>query len=208
MRAPAKPSRAPLDRDRIVRTATEVADAEGIDAVTVRRLATELGVHFSSLYTHVASKEAILDGITEQLLAEAAIAVEFEDWRDWVRAFAQAMRRVARAHPGAALVFTRRPATGPLATRQTEGALAAFRRAGFSPLDAGDAVNGVSLAVLGLALNECVTGPVTPPDLTHLAPSEFPHIFEVAAVTGESTSTWELIVESLIAGLASRAATT
>jgi AcrR family transcriptional regulator len=184
-----------------------IADVEGLDAVTVRRLAAALGVHFSSLYTHVASKEAILDGMVEQLLDEANIA-DPEDWRAWVRSFAAAMRRLARAHPGAFLVLTRRPALGPLATRQAEGALAAFRRGGFGMADAAAAVAGTSLAVLGLALNECLAGPVGVtagvPDLAHLSAAEFPNMVEAAALTADSGPTWAVMVESLITGLAAR----
>ena len=203
MRTAAAASRVGLDRARILEAAATIADDEGLDAVTVRRLAAALGVHFSSLYTHVAGKDAILDGMVEQLMAEAAIP-ELLDWAGWVRSFAAAMRRLARDHPGAFMVLTRRPAVGPLATRQADSALGAFRRAGFSIGDAAAAVAGTSLAVLGLALNDCMSGPVGVPDMSHLSADEFPNVMEASALEAGSDATWELMVDSLIAGLQSR----
>ena len=65
--------RTPLTRDRVLRTAVELADAGGIDALTIRRLAEQLGVEPMSLYYHVANKEAILDGIVEVVFLSTII---------------------------------------------------------------------------------------------------------------------------------------
>ncbi len=133
----------------------------------------------------------------------------YPDWRDWVRAFASALRGLARAHSGAFMVFTKRPAVGPLASRQTEGALDAFRRAGLSPVQARRAAAGTSLAILGLALNECPPiGPWAEPDLTHRARNAFPRLNEVAEVEDNDTDAlWDLVIESLITGLTVRTGT-
>jgi len=194
-------ARVPLDRDRILDAAFAVADAGGIDAVTMRSLAGALGVHFSSLYTHVASKEAILDGMIERLIAEADMPVDFVDWREWVRSFAVALRGMAGTHPGGFEVFLRRSAAGPLATSHSEAALAAFRRAGFAPRTAQEAVSGTALALLGLALNECRRGPMVAPDRGHVSPERFPLVAEALAAPDDTAGRWGLIVESLIAGL-------
>jgi len=200
----AEPSRPSLHRDRILQAAISVADADGLDAVTIRRVAAELGVHFSSLYTHVESKEAIFDGMVEALIAEAAIPLHHEDWQSWIRMLAGALRRLARAHPGAVYALTRAPATSPLAIQQTESALSAFRRGGFSAPDAGDAVAGTSLALLGLALNESATGRGQPPHLAALSAAEFPNLYEAASANTDSSSVWRMIVEGLIVGLEHR----
>jgi AcrR family transcriptional regulator len=197
--------RNPLRPDLVLAAAVTVADAEGIDAVTLRRLADELGVHPTSIYNHVPSKEAILDGMTETLFAEAGLGTAFADWRDWIRSFAAGIRGIARTHPGAFMVFTRRAAEGPYASAHTEAALDAFHRGGFAPADAAEIMTGVSLAVLGLALNECPpVGPSVAPDLTHLSVERFPRIFEAAAArTGrDEDAMWDRLVEALIAGLA------
>ncbi len=196
--------RPPLSRDRIVQAALAVADGGGIDAVTLRRVAERLDVHPTSIYNHLPNKEAILDALVERLMEEADLSDSYPDWRDWVRAFASALRGLARAHPGAFMVFTKRPAVGPLASRQTEGALDAFRRAGLSPVQAQRAAAGSSLAILGLALNECLPiGPWAEPDLTHRARNAFPRLNEVAVVAdNDPDELWDLVIESLITGLA------
>ena len=193
-----------LSAERIVEAAVEVADREGVAAVTMRRLAEALGVHPTSLYNHLPTKEAILDGIADHLIEEAGLPTAFDTWQDWVRALARGLRDIARAHPGAFLVFTQRGAVvGPAASAHTEGALDAFRRAGFSPLTSAKAVTGVALALLGVALNECPpTTPFPTPDFSHLPPAEFPRIHEAsAAAVGHENEIWELIVDSLIRGL-------
>jgi AcrR family transcriptional regulator len=196
-----------LDRERILDAAVRIADAEGVDALTVRRLAADLGVHFSSLYSHVGSKEEILDGVIERLIEEAGFPEVFEDWRQWVRLFAVALRGMARAHPGAFQVLLRRPASGPVASRQAEAALAAFRRDGFSAALAHDAVRGVALAFLGLAVNECEPPVVEAPepDMSHLTPDRFPYLFEAWPGSRDTDPMWDVVVEGLIAGLDGRA---
>lgn len=200
---PVTTRRRTLSRDAVLTAAVAIADAEGIDAVTLRRLAEALGVHPTSIYNHLPSKEAILEGISELLFAEADMDLAFADWRDWVRAFAGGMRRVARAHPGAFLVFSRVPAEGILARRQAEAAIDAFRRGGFDAASAVECTTGVSLAVLGLAINECpAVGPTYTLDLTELSPEEFPRIFEVADADVDADRMWSRIIEALITGLA------
>ncbi|MHB8450319.1 MAG: TetR/AcrR family transcriptional regulator [Mycobacteriales bacterium] len=193
-----------LDRERIVEAAVDVADRDGIDALTLRRLASALGVHPTSIYHYLASKDAILDGVVEWLVAEAGLPTEVADWRTWVYEFAAALRGLARSHPGAFLVFIRRPAEGPVASRHTEAALDAFRRAGFAPSVARLAVAGTALAVLGLALDECPPAePWVEPDLTHLSPESHPRTFETVEPV-DRDAMWELVLDGLVLGLAHR----
>ena len=196
-----------LSAERIVAAAIEVADREGVEAITMRRLAEALDVHPTSMYNHLPSKEAILDGVADRLIAEAGLPTAFDTWQDWVRTLARGLRDIARAHPGAFLVFTQRGAVGPAASAHTEGALDAFRRAGFSPLTSAKAVTGVALACLGVALNECPpTTPVPTPDFSHLSREKFPRIHEASdAAVGHENEIWDLVVESLIRGLGAAA---
>jgi AcrR family transcriptional regulator len=194
--------REPLSRDRVIAAALAVADAEDVEAVTMRRLAEALQVHPTSMYNHVPTKDAILDGIAEALVAEAALPDHFPTWQDWVRAMAAGLRAVARAHPGAFLVLTQRAAGGPAAGAVTEAALDAFRRGGFSPGRAAEAVSGVSLALLGVALNECPpTAPLADAHLTRLPLSEYPRISEAITADVSEDGVWHLVVEGLIAGI-------
>src|SRR2546430_16897959 len=68
--------RIPLSRRRVLRAAVELADRDGLDSLTMRRLAQELGAEAMSLYHHVANKEAVLDGIVEVILGEIMAADE------------------------------------------------------------------------------------------------------------------------------------
>lgn len=195
-----------LSTERVLVAAVELADREGPEALTVRRLADDLEVHATSLYNHVPSKEAILDGVVERLLAEADLPDDVEAWQDWVRSMAAAMRGLARAHPGAFLVLTRRAADNPAAFRFSELGLAAFERGGFGLRQSVSAVQAVSLAVLGLALNECPP-PVdwVEPTPAQLEAEGYPHLAraagELAADGLDRDGHWETLVEALVAGL-------
>lgn len=206
----ASTARLPLSPERVVAAALAVADAEGVDNVTMRRLAEALSVHPTSLYNHLPTKEAILDAMVDALIAEAALPEVYERWQDWVRAMADGMRRVARAHPRAFLVLTQRAAIGPAAREVTEAALDAFRRGGFTPEQASEAVAAVSLTALGVALNECPpTSPFVTPEFTEDDARRFPRIAEVVAVPVGPDAldrVWQLVVDGLVNELSARVA--
>src|SRR5258707_5519385 len=77
--------RAPLSRERVLRGAVAVADASGIGALTMRSLASELGVKPMSLYHYVASKDEILDGIVDLVFSEIELPASGGDWRSHMR---------------------------------------------------------------------------------------------------------------------------
>lgn len=192
-----------LSRARVLDAAVAVADAQGIDALTLRRLAQTLHVHPTSIYNHLPNKEAILDGLSERLVEEAQLPSVVDTWQEWVWGFATAMRTLARAHPGAFAVFTRRPAQGPSAAAHVEAALGAFQRAGFSTLQANQAMAGVALAIMGLALNEAPgVGPAPTPGLAHFEPELYPRIAEAVRLVPESTDgMWRMMVGAIVEGL-------
>ena len=197
-------ARVRLTPERVLVAAVALADREGAEALTVRRLADALGVHPTSLYNHVPSKEAILDGVVERLFAEAEPVPAGTSWQDWVRAMATSLRDIARAHPGAFRVLAARPAETPSADDLTEAGLEAFRSAGFSALQAVQAVRGISLAVFGLALDECqpVDWTDTGTDAARLTGR--PRMLEATDLGVEAgEGHWELLVEALVAGLES-----
>ena len=198
-------ARVRLNREVVLAAAMRLADREGVEALTVRRLADDLGVHPTSLYNHVASKEAILDGVVERLFSEVELPAGTLSWQRWVRELARCTRDLARAHPGAFMVLTRRPAETPAANALSELGFDAFVRAGFSPVEAVHAVKGVSLALLGLALNEC------PPMGDVPALPQGPHDDDVPADSGSAQALeeasldadghWELVIAALTKGL-------
>ena len=199
-------SRTRLNREVVLEAAVRLADREGVEALTVRRLADDLGVHPTSLYNHVASKEAILDGVVERLFAEGELPPGALSWQDWVRELARRSRDLARAHPGAFMVLTRRPAETPEANALSELGLEAFLRGGFSTVEAVHAVKGVSLALLGLALNECPPmGDWVQPDPEDALDDEFPRLAQAAREIQQAgidaDGHWDLVVEALVKGL-------
>src|SRR6478609_11689685 len=90
-----------LTRDAILRTAVQLADRDGPDAVTLRKIAGELGVHVTSLYNHVPTREAVTDGIVELLLDEAKLPTTAVAWDAWIRQFVDGVTGIAATHPGA-----------------------------------------------------------------------------------------------------------
>jgi AcrR family transcriptional regulator len=195
-----------LSRDRVLAAAVALADREGAESLTVRRLAEDLSVHPTSLYNHVPSKEAILDGVVERLFLEADLPDEVDSWQEWVRAIAICLRDLARAHPGAFMVLARRPVETPRAYRLTEIGLAAFERGGFTTVEAVLAVRAVSLAVLGMALNECPPlGDWVEPGPDHPQLAAFPRLVQAATALDEADPDqdghWDTLVDALVAGL-------
>ncbi len=205
--------RTPLSHERVIAAAIRIADDnagdKGAHAVTMRRLADALGVHPTSIYNHVATKDAILDGIADALIAEARLPATVGSWQAWVRAFAAGLRDVARAHPGAFLVLTQRAASGEVAREVAEVALDALRRGGLSSLQAGQAFIGINLALLGVALNECPpTAPLADSGPSQVSSERYPRLHETSlAVAGLGDGVWDLVVDWLIAGVGQYAPT-
>jgi AcrR family transcriptional regulator len=102
-----------LSRAEIVRTAIAVADAEGPDAISMRRIARELGAGVMSLYWHVGSKEELLDLMLESIEAEIDVPEPSGDWRADLGAFAHRSRAAMSRHLWAAEFIGSRPPTGP-----------------------------------------------------------------------------------------------
>jgi len=189
-----------------VTTAVDLADREGLGAVTLRRLASRLGVHVTSLYNHVPTKEAVLDGMVERLIVEAGLPRGTLGWEDWMRGFAAAVRAVAQAHPGAFEAFHHRPIQGTQAAEATEAALAAFHAGGFDEVAAYNAVKSTSVAVMGLVLEDLarLRAPDLPSDLGTQPPERFPHLHRIEAVAARAdTATYliDVLVEGFAANL-------
>ena len=196
---------AALTRDRILRTAVVIADRDGPEAVTLRRIAAELDVHVTSLYNHVPTREAVTDGIVEVLLGDAKLPTQPVSWETWVRRFFEAITAIAATHPGAFHALQQRPVQGPRATASFEVALAAFTKAGFSLPDAYAAVKTVSLLALmvGAERSMLARGEMQETDLSALAPESFPLVRGVAAEAGYEDS-WAFSLETQVAGLRSQ----
>jgi AcrR family transcriptional regulator len=199
------PAAVPLSRDRILACAVEIADRDGLDAASLRKVAAELGVHVTSLYNHLPTKEALLDGVVEELMASADLPVDEIPWEQWVRRFVDGVALLAREHPGAFAVLLRRPVQGPRATATFEAGLAAFRRAGMDVADSYGAVKSVALGVLGVCVEQAydAAGEGLSTDVASLSWQDFPMMHEVTSVV-DDVDVVATLREVLVAGLAQR----
>jgi len=179
-----------------------MADRDGFEGVTLRRIAAELGVHVTSLYNHVPTRDAVTDGIVERLIEEAKLPTSPVPWEEWVRSFFTALGTMATTHPGAFTALERRPVQGPRAAASFEVALEAFTRAGLSPEDAYGAVKTVSLTSLAVALERgmATRGETSETDIEELPPEAFPEIRRVAGVA-DPEAAWSFSLETLVSGL-------
>lgn len=204
-------STAPLSATRILACAVEVADREGLEAASLRKVASELGVHVTSLYNHVPTKDALLDGIADQLFVDADLPVGDMPWEQWVRGFVDGAAAMARRHPGAFAVLMRRPIQGPRAATIFEAGLAAFGRAGLDVHDSYAAVKSVALGVLGVCIEQAyavnLTGEGLRTDVSSLSTESFPLLHELEHDEEDVdvvVAMRELLVEGFAAQLASR----
>jgi AcrR family transcriptional regulator len=145
---------AALSRDEIVRVAIEVADAEGADAISMRRIARELNAGTMSLYWHVASKEELLDLMMDAVQGERQSPDPSGDWRRDMREFAMNSRRSLHRHPWMMDFLGGRPPTGPKSLQNTERSLASFDGLGLDQPMAIDIVTTVGTYVMGAVLRE------------------------------------------------------
>ena len=154
-------ARTPLSRERVFATALELADTEGIDALTMRALAQRLEVEPMSLYYHVANKAALLDGVAEVVVGEIlarAVAAESDeatgagwDWRDALRRRILTARVVLLNHPWAPGLLTRPGAFGPSVALYFDGVLRILLRGGFSHDLAHHALHALGSRAIGFS---------------------------------------------------------
>jgi AcrR family transcriptional regulator len=124
--------RAPLTRERVLRTAMDLADRGGIEALSMRRLGQELDVDAMALYRHVRNKDDLLDGIVEMIVAEIDQPPTTDEWKAALHEQAMAARRVMLRHPWARRVLEERPKGGPIFLAYVESVLATLHGGGFS----------------------------------------------------------------------------
>jgi AcrR family transcriptional regulator len=145
----------PLSKDLIVRTAVTLIERHGINAVSMRRLAAELGAGAMSLYNHVPNKAALLDAIAEHVLGDIELAVDpATDWQEAARSMARSFRDVAQRYPRCVMVAVSRQPTTTAGLRTVELALATVQAAGFNGKAAVRAMRAVVNYVLGCLVQE------------------------------------------------------
>lgn len=150
-----------LSRDVIVEAGLRLLDDVGLDGLTVRKLAAELGVQSPALYWHLKTKQELIDGMADAIVQGAGMGPprEGESWQEWLRRRARGYRGSLLAHrDGARVVVAGRPAPGALHFFEEE--LAAMVALGFTPVLAMRTISTLAHYINGFVLQEqAVTGP-------------------------------------------------
>jgi len=183
-----------LTNQAVVGRALALGDAEGLDAITYRRLATELGVTPMALYWHFKNKEELLAGLADQVWSEIDTDVDLTaEWHLQLRRLLESLLSVLRAHPCASQLLLAGEKQSDAALVATETALAVLRRGGFDPDHAAEVARSSLWTGLMLVMSE----PGFDPGLTEaeraekqrrnrvklalLPPDRYPHLVESAA---------------------------
>jgi len=212
--------RDPITRDAIVDAALRLLDRDGLDELSMRRLADELGTGPASLYWHVGSKAGLLDLIFDRVMGEVTVPdPEPERWQEQLKAVARAGRAMILRHRDIVRISIGRVPMGPNALRISEG-LFAILRAGGVPDQL--AVTGQQLLfaiINGFTLDETTELGVEvegPPDeqaanaardyVSALPPEQFPNLIAVAGHFGhvDNDQRFELLIDLFVDGLAQR----
>ena len=153
-----------LERQMVVRAALDLLDKVGLDGLTTRRLAEELGVQGPALYWHFKNKQELIDEMALVLLAEAYGSVEAgEDWAEWLADGARRMRRTLLAYRDGARILAGFRPTGPAGRLDRAVIFGPLREAGFVAEDAKLAMVTVGLFTFGWAMDEQAASGRVPP---------------------------------------------
>jgi AcrR family transcriptional regulator len=219
----------PLSRESIVAAAIEIADTEGLEAVSIRRLATKLGARPMSLYSHIERKGDLVDLMVDEVMAGAILPEPppSGDWRDDLRRIAQRTRESTRAHPWMIAAAFRRPFLGPNALRHIDQSLAAVSPLPLPPERKRAALLAIDTYTLGFVrwelkstpAGKAAAGPCAPLDdggpsvaeidayiAAQAASGKYPHLHELGGKKnmslGVKAEAFESGLNWLIAGIA------
>ncbi|HEX5088096.1 MAG TPA: TetR/AcrR family transcriptional regulator C-terminal domain-containing protein [Nocardioides sp.] len=145
-------SREPLSRDRILRAALAVADDGGLDRLTIRSLAQQLGTKPMSMYHYVANKGEILDGLVDLVFAEIELPAATGDWRAEMTRRARSAIEVLRRHPWSIGLLESRTTPGPATLAHHDATIAALRAGGFSIVETAHAYAVLDAFTYGFAV--------------------------------------------------------
>jgi len=191
MTEPTEPGAEPrprLTRQRVLGAAVALADAGGIESLTMRKLGEELGVEAMSLYNHVANKDDVLDGIVDLVFSEIGLPSGEADWKTAMRQRAVSAREVLSRHRWAIGLTESRTTPGAATMRHHDAVIGTLRGAGFSVEMTAHAFSVLDSYIYGFALQAAslpleggeVTTEVAQVVRAQLAADEYPHLTEFA----------------------------
>lgn len=182
----ASSNRQALSPQRVIAAAVALADADGVDALTIRKLATELDVKPMTIYHHVPNKEAIIDGMVDVVFAEIDLPPTDLDWKRAIRQRATSAREALARHPWAAPLMESRTSPGPATLRHHDAVLGCLRAGGFSLEMTAHAYAVIDAFIYGFALQEANLPATAGGEMADLAQAmsaampmgEYPHLVE------------------------------
>ncbi len=191
MTTPTEPSARPrvwLNRRRVLQAALALADEDGIESLTMRKLGEAVGVEAMSLYNHVANKADLLDGLIDVVFSEINLPSGEDSWKAAMRQRAIAARAVLSRHRWAIGLMESRTSPGPATLRHHDAVIGCLRDAGFSVELAAHAYSALDSYIYGFALQERGlpfdtperTSEVTQAIMAQFRPDQYPHLTEVA----------------------------
>jgi AcrR family transcriptional regulator len=189
MARPARPPagvRTPLTRERILQAALAMADAGGIESVSMRKLGDAVGVEAMSLYNHVPGKAELLDGLIDLVFSEIKLPAADGDWQTAMRERAVAIRAALARHRWAIGLMESRTSPGPATLRHHDAVLRCLRGAGFPVALAAHAYALLDSYIYGFALQEASlpfdtgeeTAELAQAMLARFPAQEYPHLAE------------------------------
>ncbi|MDQ0632176.1 AcrR family transcriptional regulator [Arthrobacter pascens] len=214
------PQKTRLSRHVVLTAALELVDAEGLDALTMRRLGQRLNRDPMSLYRYAANRAGLLDGVSELVFDELSIHPRDPDWQAQLRHIAHDLRLLALRHPNVVPLLVTRPLSTPLGLRPLgtlrplERILSLLIDAGFAPADALHVYRAYYGFLYGHILNELQEFIVDPDEneallrlgLHRLPPKDFPQLRALGPVLANYDGAAELDqgIDILLSGLAAR----
>lgn len=179
-------NRKPLTKERVLEQAIALADKDGIDGVSMRKLGQALGVEAMSLYHHVANKDDLVDGMIDLVFAEIEFPLDGE-WQTAMRARAVSVREVLGRHRWANGLMESRSTPGPANLRHHDNVLGCLRRAGFPVALAAHAYSLLDSYIYGFAMSDRALPFESPEQVADLAQAilgrfpvdEYPHLAEL-----------------------------
>ncbi|WP_025620048.1 TetR/AcrR family transcriptional regulator [Salinispora cortesiana] len=186
------PRRTPLSRQRVLRAAVTLADEAGIDSLSMRNLAQDLGVVPMALYKHVANKDELVAGVIDVVIGEIDPPLADVDWKHVVRERILSARRVLQRHPWVSLAIESQQTPTPAILAYLDSMVGTFRGGGFSVDLAHHVMHAMGSRALGFsqelfdaARNAGRTGatsPEPPAALPAQFADRFPNLAEIAVV--------------------------
>jgi AcrR family transcriptional regulator len=208
--------RAPLSRERVLRAAVALADEGGVESLSMRRIAQELGVVPMALYKHVANKDEMLDGMVDVVVGEIDPPLPGTDWKTAIRLRVLSARRALLRHPWASRVIESRTTPTPVALEYMDSMIGMFRAGGFSIDLTHHAMHAMGSRLWGFTQelfdDSADAGPGMGPEMARELAGRYPNITElVVAITHDEASVvgqgcddqfeFEFALDLMLAGL-------